>query len=107
MRCSATDGAYDTFPDTGNYSFFTSSTDKTFNVSTYGNSSLCLNFYTIHGNTSNKRRFNNFRINTHLHGLQHITTCQVNSCSTFKAKFNIGTLSCNQSIYHTVYVTTC
>ena len=105
MALGGTDRCNDTFSDTGDDRFFTGAADETVDVGADGDFRLGAEFDTVHGDRCDDRRFNDFRVDAHLNGLQNVTSGKIDGAGFFEIQGDVGSAGRDQRIDDAVDVT--
>ena len=103
VRCRA-DAGNDAFPDTGNDRRLPGTTDEAVDIGPHRDPGPYFKFDAILGNGRNKRRFNNFWVDTHLYRFQDIPAGQIDSAGPFKGQGHSRPVGGYQGINHAVYI---
>ncbi|CDA21630.1 unknown [Bacteroides sp. CAG:144] len=105
MRLGRTDRRHDTFSHTSQNGIFAGSAHQLANVGTHRYPGFGNKLNAVFGNRHNRRRIDHFGIDRHLHGLEHITTGQIDSRSHLETEIDIGLRRRHKSMNDTFYTT--
>lgn len=107
MGLCRTDAGDNTLAYTSQNRIFPCTTNQLMDVGTHRDTGFGNQLNTVLGHSCYGRRVDDFRIDTGLYGLKHITTCQVNRCRLLKRKVYVGLRSRDQGMHHALHVSAC
>ena len=104
MALRRTDGADDTFAYTGENSIFSGTSDELADVRTYSDAGFGDELDTVFRHSRYGRGIDHFRIDTHLHGFEHITSGKVDCRSHLEGQVNPRLAGRNEGMNNTLYM---
>ena len=97
-------GRDDAFADARNDGCFPRAADETIDIRPHGHPRPDFELNSVLGDSGNHRRLDDFRIDAHLHGLEHVSSGQIDGGRLLKRQRDLRPMRRNQSIDDIVHV---
>ena len=105
MTLGTTDGADDTFTYAGEDRIFSGTSDELLDICAHRHTGFCDQLDTVFRHSRYRRGIDDPRVDTHLHGFEHITTREVNGRSHLERQGYTGLGSRYQRMHHALDMT--
>lgn len=104
VRLRRADGRHDALADTRDDRLFARAADQPFDIRTHGHARLGAKLDAVLRNRGDDRRFDDLRVDAHLHGLQHVAARQIDGARFREVELDVRAARGNQRGNHAVEV---